>query len=116
MKSRLAYLWSHHRYLFLAFALALAVTLFFAIRTVVFIVYWSDPAHRNQPLEPWMTPRYVANSYDVPVEFVAEYLGITTQPSLRPTLDRLAREKGVPVETLMRNLAAAIQAHKASSP
>ncbi len=104
MKSRLGHLWAHHKFLFLSFALALAVTLFFAIRTTVFFVYWSDPSHRNQPLEPWMTLGYVATSYDVQPEQVLALLGMSEAPRKRLTLKWIATRKGVPVETLITDL------------
>ena len=55
-----------HPVMSLAFALALALVLFFATgfgppRHST----WSDPAHQAQPLEGWMTPRYIANSWNV---------------------------------------------------
>ncbi len=101
-------LWQSHKGLVLAFALAAGVTVFFLTRSVLFAIYWADPAHRFQPIEAWMTPRYIGYSYDLPAEDVAAMLGLTGTPAFRPTLARIAGERGVPVadliETLRRNL------------
>lgn len=110
MRSRLAHLWAHHKLLFLSFALALTVTLFFVLRTVVFFVYWSDPAHRNQPLEPWMTPRYIANSYDKTPEQVMALLGLTKPDRLRPTLDWIAKQQGISTRQLIADLTRQLEA------
>jgi len=39
-------------------------------------VYFNDPRHRDESLKAWMTPRYVALSYDLPPPVVRELLGI----------------------------------------
>lgn len=109
---RVKHLWAEHRLLFISFALAATVTLFFAVRTVVFAVYWSDPAHRNQPLEPWMTPYYIANSYDLPVDDVLLMLGLTERPSRRPTLDWIAAQKGITAKALISDLTLQLDAEQ----
>ena len=90
---------------------ALAVSLFFAVRLVAFWIYWADPAHRDQDIQPWMTPGYVAHSWGVPREVAFEALGIP--PGAPRTIEELARERGVPVETLATDLQAAIDAFRA---
>ncbi len=110
MKSALGRLWREHRMLFIAFALAATLTTLFAIRTVVFLIYWANPANRHRPLEPWMTPRYIAYSWEVPIEEVNRMLGARGLNRMRPTLERIARERGIPVEQLMRYLAAELAA------
>jgi len=104
MKSRLGHLWVHHKFLFLSFALAFAVTVFFALRAVVFFVYWSDPNHRYQPLEPWMTLGYVAHSYDLSREQMLLLVELPKAPRLRPTLKWVAKSRGIPVEQLISEL------------
>ncbi len=52
-----------------------------------------------------MTPRYVALSWDVPPEDIIGALSITR--------DELAKERGIPVETLAADLEAAIAAFRA---
>ena len=57
-------LWQTHRLLLIAFTVAAALTLFFAIRTTAFFIYWSN--HQNVEIEGWMTIGYVAHSYRRP--------------------------------------------------
>ncbi len=88
-----------------AFVLAAALTAMFLVRTVVFTIYWADPAHRDRQIEPWMTPRYVAYSWDLEPETVARALGLPAPGRGRPWLPRrnlgeIARESGVPLAEL----------------
>jgi hypothetical protein len=104
-----------HPYLSASFALALALTLFFAIRAATFALYWADPAHRNQPIAGWMTPRYVAHSWALPPKVLRAALGpAAPEPGDRRTLADLARDTGIPLETLIADLEAAAAAHRAS--
>ncbi|MGB5557208.1 MAG: hypothetical protein WBN04_04250 [Paracoccaceae bacterium] len=113
--SRLGAAWRRHPVLSAGFALALAVTLFFAVRATVFAVYWADPAHRNQALEGWMTPRYVALSWHTPPEVIGTALKLQRDGAgRRITLHQIARDRGVPVEVLLQDLRAAIGAFRAA--
>lgn len=105
--------WREAPVLLSALALAVATALFFGIRLVAFWVYWADPAHRDQAIEGWMTPRYVVMSYDVPRGVVAEALALRPEMG-RVTLSDLAEAEGVEVSTLAARLAAAIDAHRAT--
>ncbi len=67
----------------------------FGARAVLLAVYWSDPAHVAQVLEPWMTPRYVARSYKVEPYRLAVELGLNQGSGVRPTLEELARRHGL---------------------
>ena len=108
MKGAIGRLWREHRALFVAFSLALVLTLFFALRMVVHAVYWSNPAHLNRPLEPWMTPRYIARSYDLTdAELDGLLRSIGIDPAalpFRPTLKRIAQDRGMPVSDLIARL------------
>ncbi len=114
--SRLGAVWRRHPVLSAGFTLALAVTLFFAVRAAFFAIYWMDPAHRDQALEGWMTPRYVALSWRAPPEVIQDALGLKRDGSgARITLNRLAKERGVRVEALIADLQAAIDAAPAGT-
>lgn len=101
-------LWKDHKLAATAFIVALIVALFFAARLGYFFIYWSDPAHRNQPIEDWMTLGYVARSYDVPRDKLAAAIGITPQPGQRKTLTDIAAERGVGTDALKTELRQAI--------
>jgi len=97
-------------------ALALVFAGFFAFRAVNGYLYWSDPAHHDQAIAGWMSPRYVANSSHVPPEVVGNALGLDREKPRRLTLDQLAAERGVAIDVLSRNLEAAIVAWRAANP
>ncbi len=103
-------LWEHNRPALLAFAVALVALGVFGVRTFASAVYWYDPAHQDQPLAPWMTPRYVAKSYDLPPSIMREALMLAPDgPPRRIRLDRLALEKGVTLEVLQARVEAAAE-------
>lgn len=88
-----------------AFLLATAVTLYFGIKLVADMVYWADPAHRNQAPAEWMTPGYVSHSWKVDREDLRDFLDYRRDDIKgRPTLKRIAETKGMPVETLIAQL------------
>ena len=110
----LAELWRRHRLLLLACVAAFALTLFFGIRALLFTLYWNDPAHRDEAIAGWMTPGYVAHSWDVPPEVVATAIGATPRAHGRhPSLDRIASEEGVPVAELTVRIEEAISRYRA---
>jgi hypothetical protein len=106
--SVLGQLWRDHRVAFLAFLTALAVTLFFAVRFVAFALYWSDPAHRDQVPEAWMTPGYVARSWHVPRGDLLRALDLPSASDRPRSLAEIAAERGIPVATLLDEVATAI--------
>lgn len=80
------------------------------------MLYWADPAHQDQPIARWMTPRYVAMSWDVPKEVVIEALDMTPVGRGPEPLSQLAKARGVPVEVLIADLETAIAAWRAAHP
>lgn len=102
------YLWHTHRLALCAFAVALCALGYFGVKTIAAAVYWMDPAHQDQPLAPWMTPRYVAQSYGLPRDTIEEIFQLergVDPPRLR--LDRLALEKGLTLEEFQARVEAA---------
>lgn len=91
-----------------AFVLASALCIYFAVRLVVFTVFWADPAHRQQSPEAWMTPRYVAHSWHLDPSDVAKAVGLTERPDQRPTLSYIADQRGVPIEVVLAEIHALI--------
>jgi hypothetical protein len=104
-------LWSGHRWLLAGFLVAATLALLFAVRVALSVQDW--PEERDADIEGWMTPRYVALSWDVPPELVAAALALPRDGTgRRITLDELARQRAVPVETLVAELEAAIAAFR----
>ncbi|PKP71067.1 MAG: hypothetical protein CVT82_03655 [Alphaproteobacteria bacterium HGW-Alphaproteobacteria-4] len=100
----LARLWRTNRWALIGFLLAAVAVLFFAVRMLVSTIYWADPAHRNGPIEGWMTPGMVARSRHLPPEAVADALGLDRGTSRRTTLAEIAAARGVPLEALITPL------------
>ena len=102
------HLWQTHRLALIAFILAFSALLYFGGKTVTSAIYWMDPAHQEQPLAGWMTPRYVAQSYDLPREYVLPALFFDPEtPPRRISLDAIADENGVTLADLQARIDAA---------
>ncbi|MCF2903600.1 hypothetical protein L0666_01240 [Octadecabacter sp. CECT 8868] len=108
------HLWDTHRLALITFAFALGALGYFGVKTISSAIYWMDPAHQNQPLAGWMTPRYVAQSYHLPREFLLEALFITPgTPPRRISLDAIAAANGVTLADLQTRVDAAAALHEA---
>lgn len=97
-------------YVMTAFVVACAVTVFFMVRLVSSAIYWSDPAHQNQKVAGWMTVGYVAKSWDLKAP---ELDGIAKLPLPHvkghpQPLAEIAKDRGVPVATVIAEVEAAI--------
>jgi hypothetical protein len=108
--------WKTNRVAVLILAGACLVGLFFAVRLVVFSIYWSDPARRDAVIEGWQTPGYIAMSWKVPRPVIADALGLEEGERARTSLEDLAKERGVPTAELIRELEAAILDFRADNP
>lgn len=116
MSHRFAHVFQKPKWLIFGFTLALAITGFFAFRFVASMIYWGDPAHLDQHIQGWMTPRYVARSWGVPPEIVADALDLEIREtsSKKYTMERIAAQKGVPLDVLEDGLVEAMTAHRAA--
>lgn len=101
-------LWRKSPALTLAFALALAATLFFGGRAIMFAVTLSYRA--ELPVAGWMTPRYIARTYDLDRDDLKDILDIADRDDLRLPLYTIAREQGAPVTDLIDAVQAAVDA------
>ena len=105
-----------HTILRLAFIAMFAVTLFFAFRLTVSTIVWSNPDRIDQAIAGWMTPRYIAKSWQLPAEVIAEALGLSLDGTgRRVTLAEIADLQGRDLGDLIRDLEAAINASRAGS-
>jgi hypothetical protein len=113
MIKRLQGLWRARPILTSAFLLACALTLFFAGATVYRAAYWA--MHREEPVSAWMTVGYIGHSWGLdPRELDARAgLPMPTVKGHPQTLGEVARDRGVPVETLIADVEAAIAALQA---
>lgn len=109
--------WTYNRAAFLAFVVVFALAGVFGARAVTHYIYWSDPGKQNQRLAGWMTPRYVAKSYDVPPEVIKTAWNLNPDSALRrASLDTIAQELGLTLEEMQQRVAAAALAFHAAQP
>jgi hypothetical protein len=104
-----------HQWLLLAvFLVAIVATGWFAVRAVRRAIYWQT--HRDEPIRPWMSVRYVSRSYRVPPPVLYEALKLQPVPHDRRPLREIAREQKRPVEALIAELQEAIKGFRAHAP
>lgn len=114
MIARLRAAWVKAPWLLSAFALAAALTLYFGISTVLDAIYWADPRHIDQEIAGWMSPGYIAMSWDVPREVMIEALDRAPGLGGPHRLEDIAQERGVTLDTLVEEVQAAIQTYRES--
>lgn len=68
------------------------------------------PAEANQPLEPWMTPRYVGRSWGLSQGEIEDLFELERSEGRPPTIGRIARDLGIPLEELEARVRAAAEA------
>lgn len=105
MIDRIKYLWARHRLVVIAFLSVLVIIGYFAIKTFSAMIYWQDPAHKNQDIEPWMTPRYVSLSYRLPPEILGTVLFLEKgAPPRRISIGKIAAENNLTIEELQARI------------
>ncbi len=110
MLSGLKHLWRNHKLLLIAFTLAATLTIAFGVRMLAFSIYWNDPNHQNQPIEGWMTPRYVALSYGLERDEVRQLLGLDPAPVARETLRNILKRQNETLGAFQTRLDALVAA------
>lgn len=95
-----------------AFVLALALSLFFAMRLIMGTIYWADAAHQDQPIEGWMRLGYVARSWDVPRDALIAAMQLPAETMRFTSIERIAQDQGIPVPELIARIEGAIAAHR----
>ncbi|MBN8291468.1 hypothetical protein JI664_05810 [Rhodobacter sp. NTK016B] len=97
------------------FGLALVLSLFFAVRLAVGAFYWSDPAHQDQAVEGWMPLGYVGRSWDVPRAEMEQIAGIEPGSVARRSLEMIARDEGIPLNTLISRIETGIATYRVAT-
>lgn len=101
-------LWNTHRIALIAFTVALCALAYFSVKTISSTIYWMDPAHQEQTLAGWMTPRYVGQSYNLPREIVLEALMMDPNaPPRRISISEIAEQNGMTMDELQTRVDAA---------
>ena len=100
---------TYRRFLWALLIVSALATVFYTVRGVVQFVYWSDPAHRDQALEPWMPIGFVARSCGVEREALARALELPSDSHRSLSLQDLAEMRGKGFEDMVREVETAIQ-------
>ena len=115
MIARLRAAWAKAPLLLSAFAIALGLTVFFGVRFITDAIYWSDPRHQDQPLAGWMTPGYVAMSWDIPRDVMHEMLPPPPDQRGRHRLDQIAEDRSIALSVLITQIEAEIARYRAAA-
>jgi hypothetical protein len=110
-------LWRHNRILLVAFVTALSLAGFFGVKAASQMIYWADPAHQDQTIAGWMTPRYVGQSYQVPPAVIEDALQITRGLTpRRASLETLAIENDMSMDEMQASVDEAVARWRAANP
>jgi hypothetical protein len=95
--------------LVVALLLAIAVTFVFGYRAGnhARMIRWE-----NQPIHGWMSIPFIAHTHHVPPDVLYRAIGAEPQPKDHRPLRRIARDQKRPVEQLIHDLDAALQAER----
>ena len=82
------------------FAVSLIALLVIVFTFLAEAVYFNDPRHKNEALKPWMTPHYVAMSYELPRPVVMEMFGMEKGKRHPRRMDKMAESMGLTLDEL----------------
>lgn len=85
--------------------------IFFSKGFIANLIYFADPKHKNQPLEYWMTPKYVVMSYDLPPPIIDEVMGLRPKIDKRKPLTKVIEDLDITLEELQNRINEAQAAH-----
>lgn len=91
-----------------------AFTGFYVYRTVERAAYWHN--HQDQPIENWMSVRYIAHSYHVPPPVLYEAIKLNPEPRDRRPLKQIATIQNRSIEEIKNELEAAIIKFRDENP
>jgi hypothetical protein len=100
----LRFIFLRHRIAALLLAVAMAAIVWMGAGFVREALYFADPAHQRQDLEPWMSPRYVGKSWDLPPEVIMGIMDLEPGEG-RQTLADVSAELGISLDELQRRVA-----------
>ena len=107
MRKALKYFWTHQRPALIVAVAGLILAGYFAFGFLAEVIYFNDPRHQNQALQPWMTLRYVSLSYRIPPEILTDALGYAGELGGRLRVTEVAEETGMTLEEMQSRIAEA---------
>ncbi len=113
IKERLKKFWTVAPVATATLVLSLTAAVIFGSRSVVFWIHRPSPTERELTIAAWMTPRYIARSWGVPLEIILEAIDAPRPPPDGPmSLTQLAIYRGVPTHQVIEEAQAAIAAFR----
>lgn len=97
------------------FLVAVALSGYFGFRLVDRALYWANPAHHAMTPEPWMSPRMIERSWDLPPRSLVGVIGMQPEQTKGLSLADIARRNGEPVEVLIARITKALPAETPTS-
>ncbi len=95
------------------FLAAVIFALFMASRVFLDFLYFNDPQNVDVDLKPWMTPRFVVLTYDLPRPFVFELLSLDPEEDAGLRLRRIAERDGITMDELTARVREAAEQYRA---
>jgi hypothetical protein len=87
-----------HKVLAAIFLVAVTLALGFATVMAVHAIRFRDHVVERQPVEPWMTIRYVARAWQVPPDEIGAALGVDRDTGKGRSLNEIAEMQGLTPE------------------
>jgi hypothetical protein len=96
--------------------IACGAGLWFAADIVLDFVYFNDPRHQDEAIMPWMTPRYVGMSYDLPREVIHDIFGLDADGPRGMTMRNIAAEHNMTLHELTEKVRITANEFRAEHP
>ncbi|MFV0411007.1 MAG: hypothetical protein ACK5LJ_15310 [Paracoccus sp. (in: a-proteobacteria)] len=100
----------------IAFLIAIALIAFFGFRVIDRALYWTDPAHRQQAPEAWMTIGYLSKSWHIPPPELARALGVRPDERHGRNLAEIAADHDMSTDQIIGLLAETLPRLSAKRP
>lgn len=111
--SFLRFAFRNHPYLSIVLVMAVCALGYFGFGFLSEAIYFADPAHQEQPLALWMTPKYVGLSWDLPPGIIREVMELEPRDGGRPPrLAEVIDNLGITLEELETRVRDAKDAHE----
>jgi len=88
------FLISRHPVISVLLAVSVAGLVWFGVGVVREAIYFAQPEHQQQDLEPWMSPRFVGKSWDLPPPTIVRIMELEPDQA-QPTLRQVTAHLGI---------------------
>lgn len=95
---------------------AIAVATYFGFQVIVDILYFDNHRAVDVELQPWMTPRYVVMTYDLPRPLVFGLLDFDPDADRGIRLRQIAERQDLSMEQLTARVRSAAETYRETQP